>query len=798
MAMQTWTLTYKNFDPAEEGLREALCALGNGYFCTRGAAEWEDAGPSHYPGTYLAGGYNRLTTEIAGRPVVNEDLVNMPNWLSLTLRLEGGDWFQLSSVKILSYRQELDFKRGVLCRDIRFDDGEGRVTKLFSRRFVNMAKPHLAAIEWTITPENWSGEIQVRSGLDGRVTNRGVERYHDLESKHLEPLDTGGVGKDGMQLLVQTNGSCIRVAQAARTRVFSNVGEIRVKRRTHRSKGLIEQRLSLAANKGEPLRIEKVVAFYTSRDHGIYEPSTEAVTAIGRAPVFEEMLRGHVLAWDQLWRRCDIEFERQKRTQRTIRLHIFHLLQSVSRNTIELDVGVPARGLHGEAYRGHIFWDELYIFPFLNFRTPEITYSLLLYRYRRLDEARALAEVAGHKGAMFPWQSGSSGREETQVVHLNPKSGNWLPDLSHRQRHVNAAIAYNVWQYYQATGGYGFMSVYGAEMLLEICRYWASIAHYNPDRDRYEIHRVMGPDEYHEQYPGSSEPGLRNNAYTNVMVAWIMDVTLKALDDLLDYRRQELLETLQITDEEISLWADMSRKMFVPFHDKEIISQFEGYEKLKELDWDAYRAKYGDIQRLDRILEAEGDSPNNYKLAKQADVLMLFYLFSVDSLREIFQGLGYDFNEKMVRRNIKYYAKRTSHGSTLSNVVHSAIMARYDRANSWKMFRRALESDIYDIQGGTTREGIHLGVMAGSVDLVQRGFMGLEIRDGVLFFDPLLPDKLDGLTIHIRFRGMWLDVRLTSENLSISPRPGGPEMVKVGVRDRIYYLKSGYRREFTL
>ena len=798
--MPNWTLTYESFEPEEESLREALCALGNGYFCTRGSAEWASAGDVHYPGTYLAGGYNRLVTEVAGRPVENEDLVNMPNWLFLTFRIEGGEWFGLDKVDVEYYRQELNVENGILRRTIRFKDGKGRETSLASRRIVNMAKPHLAAIEWTVTAKNWSGRMQVRSGLDGRVVNWGVARYRDLANRHLEPLSTGTVDEDGIYLEAQSTGSRIQVAEGARTRVYRNGNQWPVERHTHQEpdEGWVYQDLTFEVEEGTPLRVEKVVSFFTSRDRGIYEPAIEARTAIQRAGTFAEMLRGHILEWEQLWRRSDIELEQEERTQLIMRVHIFHLLQTVSRNTVDLDVGVPARGLHGEAYRGHIFWDELYIFPFLNFRVPEITHSLLLYRYRRLDEARALAKEAGYKGAMFPWQSGSNGREETQVMHLNPKSGRWLPDKSHHQRHVSAAIAYNIWQYYQTTGNRGFMSVYGAEMLLEIARFWASIAHYNTERDRYEIHGVMGPDEFHEEYPGAAEAGLKNNAYTNVMVSWIMGIALQALDELLEYRREELRETLELTDSEISLWADMAHKMYVPFQEDGILAQFEGFEKLKELDWDAYREKYGDIQRLDRILEAEGDSANHYKLAKQADTLMLFYMFSDEGLREIFTKLGYPFDETMVKRNIDYYAKRTSHGSTLSNIVHAAITARYDRDRSWQMFCEALESDIADIQGGTTKEGIHLGAMAGTVDLVQRGYMGVEIRDGVLFFDPLLPQKLDGLAFNMRYRGMWLDVRLTDDKLFISPRPGGPDMVRVGVRDKVYYLKAGYRREFPL
>ena len=210
---------------------------------------------------------------------------------------------------------------------------------------------------------------------------------------------------------------------------------------------------------------------------------------------------------------------------------------------------------------------------------------------------------------MYPWQSGSDGEEETQRVHLNPLSGQWDPDLSRNQRHVSAAIFAAVWHYHLATHDFDFLRDCGAEMMLEIARFWGSIAHYNPDRDRWEIHGVMGPDEFHEKYPGAALGGLRNNAYTNVMAAWICETAQEVLDLLPASRRNALRARIGLSDDEISRWDGMSRRMFVPFHADGVISQFEGYEELEELDWEAYRAKYGNIQRLDRILRAEGTTP---------------------------------------------------------------------------------------------------------------------------------------------------------------------------------------------
>jgi trehalose/maltose hydrolase-like predicted phosphorylase len=785
--MTNWTLAYDHFDPAEEGLREAMTSTGNGYFCTRGALAWAEADGVSYPGTYTHGGYNRETTIMAGMPVLNEDLVNLPNWLLLELRIEGEEAVGMDNVELLSYRHEYDVRHATVVRTQRFRDRAGRETTLESRRFVSMADMHQAAMQLTITPENWSGKVEVISALDGRVTNRGVARYRQLEGRHLDPVSPRTFGPEVIALEARTRQSRIYVAEAARTRVYGEGGSLDIDLSLYQMQDYIHQVLSFEVRQKEPVRVEKMVAFYTSRDAAINEPLVNAGKAVGRYGTFAQAFEHHARAWDELWDLCDVRVPKDDRVQLLLRLHISHVLQVCSPHTADLDAGVPARGLNGEAYRGHIFWDELFIYPFLNFRLPEITRGLLMYRYRRMGEARAAAKAAGYEGAMFPWQSGSDGQEETQTVHLNPKSGKWEPDLSHNQRHVSADIFYNIWRYYETTGDFEFLLDYGAEMMLEIARFWSSIAHFNPERDRYEIHGVMGPDEFHEKYPDSEEEGLRNNAYTNVMVAWLSEIALEVLHLLPERRREMLRARIGLTDEEVELWDEMSRKMFVPFHGDGLISQFEGYEDLEELDWDHYREKYGNIQRLDRILRAEGDDPDKYKLTKQADAVLLFFLFAEDELKRLFERLGYDYTPEMVRKNVEYYDKRTSHGSTLSFIAHAGILADLDPESSWERYMVALESDVGDVQGGTTQEGIHMGVMAGTLDLIQRGYLGTDIRDGVLQFDAKPVGNLDGLSFPMQFRGTPLEVELDDGRLTVAAGAddfGHPIQVRVGDQSR--------------
>jgi len=797
--MTEWHWTYDEYRPKQELLREALCTLGNGYFATRGAAPEADADEVHYPGTYLAGGYDRAKTEVQGRVVENEDLVNLPNWLVLKLRIEDGDWLDLDSVEILSYRQSLEMRDGILVRDVRFRDAAGRETRMVQRRLVHIRLHHLAVLQTELTALNWSGSVEVLSALDGRVINDGVERYRGLEGRHLQPLGTEGVEDDGIFLRTRTRQSRLEIALAARTCAYRDDRRLDLEPSLDSREDFIGQSFQLRLERDRPVTIEKLVALYTSRDAAITECGHEACKAIRRAPRFGELLTDHALFWRQLWDRFDLELTLRDddggRTASILRLHLFHLLVTASPQVMDLDVGVPARGLHGEAYRGHIFWDELFIFPILDLRLPEITRSLLMYRYRRLDEARDAAREAGLRGAMYPWQSGSNGREESQRLHLNPRSGRWTPDETRLQRHVSSAIAFNIWQYYEITGDTEFLSFYGAEMLLDIARFWASKAAHNQSLDRYEIRNVVGPDEFHTGYPDREEPGLDNHAYTTVMAVWVLCRALALKDHLPCERWQELLEQLGISEDELTHWDRVSRKLRVCFHDDGIISQFEGFDDLKELDWEDYRARYDDIQRLDRILEAEGDSPNRYKATKQADVLMLFYLFSTEELQRLFSRLGYDFDPDMIPRNIEYYGARTSHGSTLSRVVDAWVLARSDRPRSWSLFTKALESDVADIQGGTTSEGIHLGAMAGTVDLIQRCYTGIEARDGHLWLNPDLPEELASLHIRIRFRGQTLELQLTHDLIRVRAVSPETDSIRLGVRGQVFDLGPGEVKE---
>jgi len=762
-----WEISYTDYVPQKERTRETLLTVGNGYLGTRGAMEEKNANSVNYPGTYIAGVYNRLITNVSGKDIENEDFVNCPNWLPVTFRINNGDWFDPDAAEILSIDRTLSFSTGVLTRQLMVRDKDGHETAILSERFVSMRQPHLAGIRYSVTPLNYSGVITFKAGLDGNIINDGVERYKSLNQQHLRPLFQGADG-NRQYLAVRTTQSGIIIAEAAAYDCLENEDPLDVDMEVIQALGMVSGLFSINALEGSEYSLVKRVAIYTSKPDDTADPLPASLDAIGKAGSFDELLFESMDAWDELWSDMDMIVEDDMESQKLIRLHLYHLLVSMSPNNSALDASITARGLHGEAYRGHIFWDELFIMPLYDLHLPETARAMLLYRYHRLDKARAYAKQHGYKGAMYPWQSGSDGREETQVIHLNPLSGNWDPDHSSLQRHVSLAIAINVWQYFNITADLEFLKEQGAEMFLEICRFWASKARFNASTGRYSIDKVMGPDEFHEQYPGAAEGGLRDNAYINILAAWAFEKAGEILGIIGVEDALKIREKINLTDAELEEWDKIAGLLTLCINNEGIIAQYDGYFDLKELDWEHYRNKYGNIYRMDRILKSENLSPDAFKVAKQADMLMTFYVLDKPEVDRIISHMGYTLPEDYLQRNLEYYLQRTSHGSTLSRVVHArlALLAGKEEL-SRELFFEALASDFNDIQGGTTGEGIHAGVMAGTLMIALTAYAGVNFNGDMLRVNPNLPEKWPSLEFGLHFRGVRYSFLVTNTKVTV-------------------------------
>ena len=745
-----WNIEYYGYTGGKrERSKESLLTVGNGYLGVRGALTESKASDDNYPGTYVASMYNKLVTEVAGRDVVNEDFVNLPNAQFITVQVEGAEIYEPNKNKVIELQRELNLQSSLLTTKMIGEDNQGNRFEIVTKKVSNMENPHEYAISYTIKPLNFSKKITIISEIDAQIVNYGVERYRSLSSNHLNYISQEAVGTLST-LVVETNQSKIKVAQSAD---FKLVNGTVLNTENLRTEGRTTTKLTVDTKENEVYTVEKIVAVFTTLEtEGDVVVKSKELASKGRT--FENVKLDANTGWAKLWDKVDIKVSGDMLSQKLMRIHSFHLLVSGSPNNNNLDASITARGLHGEAYRGHIFWDEIFILPFYDVHFPATAKQILMYRYKRLEAARVYAKENGYEGAMFPWQSGSDGSEETQTVHLNPISGEWGDDYSCFQRHVSLAVAYNVWQYVNVTGDTAFMEQYGAEMILEVARFWSSKATKNETTGRYTIDKVMGPDEFHEAYPGTHQGGLRNNAYTNMMVVWLFEQIPVILEEL-GSKATEIRNKVNFTDAELQKLEDVKHKLSLEIDKDGIIAQYEGYFELKELDWDYFREKYGNVYRMDRLLKAEGKSADDYKVAKQADTLMTFYNLNKEKIDEILTDLDYTLPENYLEKNLEYYLARTSHGSTLSRVVHAQLAQMVNNEKlSWELFLDAVGSDYNDIQGGTTAEGIHTGVMAATLVVALSTYAGIDLREKLLVVNPHMPKAWNDIEFKMSFKGV--------------------------------------------
>ncbi len=788
-----WSLEYNDYDPKKEKSRETLLTVGNGYLGTRGVLAETTATDTNYPGTYIAGLYNRLISKVADMDIENEDLVNIPNWLFINFKIGNNEWFNIDNTEIISIKRRLNFANGMLESELVVKDKIGRKTKIKSNIVASMANQHLVALQYKIKPLNYSESIEIKSEIDGNIINDGVARYRDLNQQHLKPV-TQGNDSEISWLLVKTTQSEIEIAQAVKHSVYKNgIAENSNTVKTN-SSGKIGTEFKISLNKNDEVTIEKVVAIFTSKKDDTKEPLNSSKNLARTVKTFDKIITESETEWKKLWDKIDIQIKGDPKSQMLARLHLYHLMVTASPNNVNIDAGIPARGLHGEAYRGHIFWDELYILPLYNLFLPEVAKSILNYRFQRIDNARKYAKEYGYKGAMFPWQSGSDGREETQTIHLNPNSGKWGDDYSSLQRHISIAIAYNTWYYFQVTNDVSFMKNGGAELFLEICRFWASKSVQDKTTGRFSISKVMGPDEFHEEHKLSKGGGVKDNAYTNIMVAWLFEKAFEILKKLPENASKTITSKINLDSEEIKKWKAISKNLNIPLSDEGIIEQFDGYFDLKELDWDGYRKKYKNIYRLDRILKAEGKSPDDYKLAKQADTLMTFYNIDEEDISSILKNTGNKIPTDYLKKNYYYYLNRTSHGSTLSRVVHSYLANLFgNKEEGNKLYFEALESDYTDIQGGTTAEGIHAGVMGGTVLMIITSFAGLNLKKKNLAINPSLPKNWDSIKFNFWFKSNHYFIEIKHSQLIIEINSENSHKVEIDFSNKKILLPTNIK-----
>jgi kojibiose phosphorylase len=726
-----WTLKETQFEPQQLQVRETVFTIGNGYLGTRGS--FEEGYPRAWPATLIHGVYDAV-------PVVYTELVNCPDWLPLTVIVNGEssatmpERFRLDQGEILSYERQLDLRWGILSRSVRWRSRSGKTIDLHFERFASLADEHVLGLRCLITPVDFAGDIEVQVSINGYSENQGFN--------HWELLDQGQTDGE-IWLYARTRSSHIELGMASRI----TLGGINTPFQVKSAPGYPTLSASFAAAMGCTIVVEKVVTVVTSRD--VSAPMPIAQEKLAKLPSYAELLSDHKQTWDTVWQTSDVVIEGDLRAQLAVRYNLFQLLISAPRRDDR--VSIPAKTLSGFGYRGHIFWDtEIFILPVFTLTQPALARNLLTYRYHTLEGARRKAKYYGYKGAMFAWESADTGDEVTPRWSLphDPYASDvriWCRD---REIHISADIAYAVWQYWQTTEDDAWMRDYGAEIILDTAVFWMSRVEWNSHQERYEIREVIGADEYHEH--------VNNNAFTNRMARWNLEKAVSVYEWLhhtFPERATELEDKLELTAERLNRWRDIAVYLWIPYKPAtELIEQFEGFFQLDDIHLEDYEPRIQSIQAMLGI-----EATNKRQVIKQPDVLMLLYLMR--------QSQEFPYTLNGLRKNWDYYASRTdiTYGSSLGPAIHAILAADLgDTTTAYQRFMQAALVDLEDTRGNAA-DGIH-GASAGGVwQAIAFGFGGIRFQDAKPVATPHLPPGWTRLQFKLHWRGQWYTFDLQGE-----------------------------------
>ncbi len=726
-----WILEESPFEPARNRTWESLGAVANGYIGLRAYPEEPfDAGPST-PGVYVAGVFD------PGADAVPE-LVNLTDVLSADILLDG-EPLRTVPDRLDAYRRTLDMKRALLERSMVYRAAGGTV-RLEFERFASIANHHLVGQSLTLTPLDWRGEATVRLWLDARVTNE--------DAAHLEGLHAAHMGRSRVLLVTRTRGTHTRVGHACRASAWVRQAQPPKPRHLEEDGRIgLEYRVHLEI--GQRAAFERLIATYTSRD-----PETTSVERCCLADLrgadagsYGVHRRRHVRRWRRRWRKADIQIDGPDDDQRAIRFAIFHLLASCPPR--DPTVSIAAKGLTGEGYRGHVFWDtEVFMLPMLEWTAPRAARRLIEYRLHTLDGARRKAQAAGYQGAMFAWESTDTGDETCPTRVRDPRTGEMIRVLTgDLQHHITADVFHAAARYTRLTDDNIFRERQLLVLAVETARFWASRAVYNVDEEQFEVRHVIGPDEYHED--------VHNNAYTNLLAAWNLHTAADQVDRMRRvHRRSRLLRHFRVGEEEVARWRRVADGLEGSVPRDGLIEQFDGFFRLKNADPARLTVVGYEGSEKERMEEIHAS-----QILKQADLLML-PLMRPGRL-----------STRVLRRNWDYYEPRTTHDSSLSPSVHSIVASDLELpGKAYEYFRRSAAIDLDDVMGNADK-GLHLAAMGGTWQAVMRGFLGLASDGEKPQVACRLPAAWKRLATHVRHLKQWYAIEVTHEDVRVRPVP---------------------------
>ena len=729
-----WFVDEVKFDAALQGKTEAIMSLGNGYMGIRSAAEEDYL--SQKRGTFINGTFNRFSENEVS------ELPNLPDVTAMNFELDGYR-FSLEQGEILEYRKRLDLKQALLTRNVVWKSPAGKIFTLSFERFVSLSRKHVLGSSIKISCDQ-PATLKVYSGINGQITNTG--------SQHLNEEDMRFFDKEYLQFNTSTTQSKVLISTNT---VHCVEGEATSTMSMDRRK--IEQILTIQMEK--EVTVSKLSVIYTSIDKEVEGKNWDEIKQHAYQELvevkklgFEVLKQENSAHWaSEVWNRYAISIKSENNfDELAIRFALYHM--TVMAPAHDNRMGIAAKGLSGEGYKGHSFWDtEIFLLPFYIYSNPAVARKLMEYRYLGLAGARKKAKENGFRGAMYPWEAAwPSDGEVTPVwgavdIITGERTKIWSGFI---EIHITCDIALAVWQYYLATNDQDYMDHYGYEILFETATFWADRYEWNEKKQHFEINDVVGPDEYKEH--------VNNNAFTNYMSANNLRLAISNYE-VIKANSPELFEQLNNRlnlDEQVLIWKDRLEKIYLPKpNEKMLIPQDDTYLSKTDIDLEKYKknSKVGslfDDYNLEQV--------NNFQVSKQADIMMLFY------------QLEDQFAPEVKKLNYDYYEPRTLHDSSLSLSTHSILandLGDYEKA--YDLFHRACQIDLGQNMK-SSNDGIHSASIGGVWQCVVMGFAGMRMYNGKLRFEPHLPKEWSELTFRVCWKGKQLDVTLTHTAICFS------------------------------
>ena len=712
-----WILHADGYHALRENGIESRFAVSNGFLGVR-AARAVSRGPTwvswlrtlpwaSWPRTYVAGLFEAPNTD----PPVPA-LVPLADWLRVCITLDG-EALLLRSGTVLAHRRSLDLRRGLLVVEWRHRTRAGIAARVRTLRLVSQADRAIGLQALRLDLDRDGVEVALEASFEGAGLG--------LQTEQLEQ-DLGVWRTLAGKGVAMAGSATLSLDGQAQEPVTTDV---------------LRWTWRWRSASGQVAALERLLAT-TRADDRTEDPAlaARAVLARARQAGGQAVLAAHEAAWDARWQASDIEIEGDPALQRALRFAVYHLDSAA--NPDDPYVSIGARGLTGDSYIGHVFWDtDIYLLPFYIATWPEAARALVMYRFHTLPGARAKAARGGWRGAMYAWEATDTGEETTPDEVIGP-AGKLVDVLSGRQeQHITADVAYAVWHYWQATGDDAFLLQAGAEIMLETARFWAARA--VPEADgKHHIRGVIGPDEYHEN--------IDDNAFTNHLARWNIARALDLaalLRDRWPDRWAELSAQLDLGEAEMAHWREVAAALVTGLHSGTgVIEQFAGYSALEYIDL----ARYADrTAPLDVVLGH--DRVQQSQVVKQADVVALLAL------------LPEEFDARTQEANFRHYEPRCDHGSSLSRSMHALVAARLgDMDTALRYLEQTASIDLS--HHADSAGGVHVAALGGLWQAVMLGFVGLALTGEALSLEPRLPPHWTGLACRVCWRGRRLHLRI--------------------------------------